>query len=1471
MDHQRQRDWTGAPIGGTTLSGTETESSDDTWLYSLTFSEAKPQGTSSTAWQFTSVSGEGGGLFYADHTIEGSGNYQFDVRQGLATLQGVKNYGESLIETNRYTIGFHITPNGRIAFDLSGHAAQWLVKDFDYNGETGATSYAGGNGTMSLEESGCVHADQVRAVDWQYDGSDYDADAETTKATRGSHVHDYQDDYSYSGCGYSYSSHASWPENSSWQNVLTKRHSFSDSAWPTLWTGRFTSYEQSGSGCGAGSKATSYWSSGCGCGGGSSQSDQYDWTGCWSESYDSVPDEYSLSGGIDNHVTGTASGCGCGSSYDQWVDYIGFRWPTYTSPYAFDYVYPTQTGKLNGGLGEGCGCGCGGLYGFETYVPIGRTSDTSANSTIGRLPSGGLISPSPLAAAHDLGPQLAPFATLPEAPAAAQVVGLTSYREPNAIHGNGSPELPQNVVFAEWGAWRDRDRLNQALEDAIEELANLTTPPPGGPRPDKTEMPGVVVLDLYDTDQSGDQSVTVSVPSGAGSGHTLRAPAGSDALVEASLEGGSLTISVPQGSTSAGLTAVTVVGKDADGLPVAWTVLVHVVAVEGYTVEEQAWGETTWDAPEDSGDDWALLWQCNDYRWLPQTTFDGLVTAADWSFASVTVDSSRERWAYGTPSSTGVVPISPVVTFGGQNIYFETLNTAAVGLHRQTTLDEAGNPQVVYNADQPRVAVTYVSLVEWDPVSWSREIEVTDYGTSTGVAKLTTGEDGYLVYPDYAQHPVVPQPIDHNTVRVKVELGAPVPEGMVGTVHLVWFDPDNTVANVPSAPPANTGHGIRDNAASLVAAGGGLPGFSLDFTTEGPSPNSHWMKKAYLAIEDARYGDNFIVAVHPHSGIAETFEFRDDRSGNLVLMHPNNTGLWTPLPDDNDPNDDPADGVQDHRTSVLTIIPSVDIDTDSDNTGVIDRSDGEEEIENQADRPGKLLVVNSDDDNENGIQDYVENADYNYPDGSAWVPFTDDELFKVVLDYGFEDLCGMDGLVFELKVTVGRGLNYWADAEKTPITADPVFAPDEVMTIVEAGHEKVIYRWFVTNGLLFCPDTIYVEGIPEIPLVDSMIWTVAKPNVPQDPNSDPAYTAIDTDTVRCSTFGMVLTPYTPSTRHIAPMPIPMQKWKENGVGIRRNGDYDNGGGARDWFISDTVPGENDLIRIDVDIYPASGVTYFVKCNSPDVRFWSSPTKGGSPLDTTGDGLVLTSDQSLWVEWTSYSDTAATLIAEVWLDDATTEEYRALTEYLTLRPFESVTAAFVGEHETAGDPAESPGLNDLVIKLLLDGYDVHVWDDGHDWWQADEADEWGRGPAHDEIVHAVNHRGVTQVALLGYSHGGGTVYHVAWRLDNNYGASDGSTIVEPYELVFASYLDAVRNNRYSDVTPETRRPPGASFFLNQYQTNSWLRGGPVENLQPGDLEYDRSALGVEHSGDLSIDLHPLVIQTISNGFEARVAR
>ncbi len=57
-----------------------------------------------------------------------------------------------------------------------------------------------------------------------------------------------------------------------------------------------------------------------------------------------------------------------------------------------------------------------------------------------------------------------------------------------------------------------------------------------------------------------------------------------------------------------------------------------------------------------------------------------------------------------TPGGLGIVSVAPTVTFGGQTIYFETLNTAQVGLNP----DDGPSPR------QPRIAVTNIESLEWE-------------------------------------------------------------------------------------------------------------------------------------------------------------------------------------------------------------------------------------------------------------------------------------------------------------------------------------------------------------------------------------------------------------------------------------------------------------------------------------------------------------------------------------------------------------------------------------------------------------------------------------------------------------------------------------------------------------------------------------------------------------------------------------
>jgi hypothetical protein len=347
---------------------------------------------------------------------------------------------------------------------------------------------------------------------------------------------------------------------------------------------------------------------------------------------------------------------------------------------------------------------------------------------------------------------------------------------------------------------------------------------------------------------------------------------------------------------------------------------------------------------------------------------------------------------------------------------------------------------------------------------------------------------------------------------------------------------------------------------------------------------------------------------------------------------------------------------------------------------------------------------------------------------------------------------------------------------------------------------------------------------------------------------------------------VLLQPYTPSTTHFAPLPLPFAKARTNKVGIRLNGDTDNGGIVIDRAFNNVIPNENDLIRTDITISPQltstdSSLKYVLKKSSTKVTFWGASTKGSTPYSIPDAGKSIISGGTLWVEWRANAHATADLSIEA---IETKTGNTVIKDEITYSTFTSVTNAFVGEHQTAGNRTVSPGVNDWVAGELSEGYDVHVWDDGHDWFSRDEADEWGRGPAYDELVNAVNYRGVNKLALIGYSHGGGTVYNVSWRINKNYEDSKGKTFLNTRQLVFTSYIDAVSNSNYFNPSEENRKPPGSLFHLNQYQENEFFTGG----LSSADEEVDRSTLGVDHG---TIDDNSTVQGLLKTRFEQKVTR
>lgn len=112
---------------------------------------------------------------------------------------------------------------------------------------------------------------------------------------------------------------------------------------------------------------------------------------------------------------------------------------------------------------------------------------------------------------------------------------------------------------------------------------------------------------------------------------------------------------------------------------------------------------------------------------------------------------------------------------------------------------------------------------------------------------------------------------------------------------------------------------------------------------------------------------------------------------------------------------------------------------------------------------------------------------------------------------------------------------------------------------------------------------------------------------------------------------------------------------------------------------------------------------------------------------------------------------------------------------------------------------------------------------------DEVSRDGSGNVYDDIVNALQTRSVEELAIFGYSHGGGSTYDLCNRLDANRAA------IGTFSINFTSYVDGIENDSTIDTDMELRRPPTTNFHANHYQSGSFhdlfLDGGPVDDSEP----------------------------------------
>jgi hypothetical protein len=268
-------------------------------------------------------------------------------------------------------------------------------------------------------------------------------------------------------------------------------------------------------------------------------------------------------------------------------------------------------------------------------------------------------------------------------------------------------------------------------------------------------------------------------------------------------------------------------------------------------------------------------------------------------------------------------------------------------------------------------------------------------------------------------------------------------------------------------------------------------------------------------------------------------------------------------------------------------------------------------------------------------------------------------------------------------------------------------------------------------------------------------------------------------------------------------------------------------------------GEDDLIEVVVGRV-LRGTPLVLARSGPELAVWTTRTKQpGTQLPFTGtrsQPLSFGGDPSLslWVEWVGTGHGTSRLALE-------TQGSGALLDRLTFHSFRSIVVALGGEGQSPGLPLD-PNHGTFVVgtELYELGYDVRMYDE-------DGVTSNGSGPVYDEVVNAVQSRGVADIALFGYSHGGGSTHDLAERLDA-FRAGIGA-----FAIPFTSYVDGVENDSDIDTDPELRYPPSSGFHANQYQRGTFadffLDGGPVPGSAPPptglDVETTTWGTGATH--------------------------
>jgi hypothetical protein len=265
--------------------------------------------------------------------------------------------------------------------------------------------------------------------------------------------------------------------------------------------------------------------------------------------------------------------------------------------------------------------------------------------------------------------------------------------------------------------------------------------------------------------------------------------------------------------------------------------------------------------------------------------------------------------------------------------------------------------------------------------------------------------------------------------------------------------------------------------------------------------------------------------------------------------------------------------------------------------------------------------------------------------------------------------------------------------------------------------------------------------------------------------------------------------------------------------------------------SDLDNGENDLIEV-VLRRNLTTMNFRLQRTNDSIMVWTTSNKGTSITFVNAGGLESDNlsfasgaqEMTVWVEWVGPGHGTVDLSVKESISGRVLDTVKFHT-------FHSIVIALGGEDQVPADPPDANhGTFQVAVDLYRRGYDVWMFDE-------DEVNTTGAGAVYNEVVRAIEGRFVTQVAVFGYSHGGGSTFLLCRNLNDNRANISGT-----FDIVFTSYVDAVEDeNGEMDMFQEQRRPPSSLYHMNQYQHGTlgdgWLDGGPILAPDTADWELD----------------------------------